>query len=77
MLGYFDWQQKTYRKIPVHEQVEVPADGDRASKIQTMTQQAARAFERAITAAPQDWHMLQRLWTADLDPSKAPTPAGA
>jgi hypothetical protein len=23
MLGYFDWQTKQYRKIPVHEQVEV------------------------------------------------------
>jgi uncharacterized protein len=23
MLGYFDWQTKEYRKIPVHEQVEV------------------------------------------------------
>lgn len=23
MLGYFDWQSKHYRKIPVHEQVEV------------------------------------------------------
>ena len=22
-LGYFDWEKKDYRKIPVHEQVEV------------------------------------------------------
>jgi predicted DNA-binding protein with PD1-like motif len=22
-LGYFDWQKKDYRKIPIHEQVEV------------------------------------------------------
>jgi uncharacterized protein len=22
-LGYFDWQRKEYRKIPIHEQVEV------------------------------------------------------
>jgi predicted DNA-binding protein with PD1-like motif len=24
-LGYFDWEKKTYEKIPVHEQVEVLA----------------------------------------------------
>ena len=24
-LGYFDWEQKNYKKIPVHEQVEVLA----------------------------------------------------
>ena len=25
VLGYFDWQTKDYRRIPVHEQVEVAA----------------------------------------------------
>ncbi len=34
--------------------------------VPTMTQQVARAFERAITAHPADWHMLQKLWLADL-----------
>lgn len=56
--------------ITIHEQVQMPATGDRNSKIQAMTQDVARAFESAITAHPQDWHMLQRLWTADLDPSR-------
>jgi KDO2-lipid IV(A) lauroyltransferase len=63
--------------LTIHEQVRVPAEGDRASKIQAMTQEVARAFEKAISAHPQDWHMLQRLWTADLDPAKAPMPQGA
>jgi len=63
--------------VVIHEPVAVPTEGDRESKIQAMTQEVARAFERAISANPQDWHMLQRLWTADLDPSKAPTPADA
>ncbi|HTR68645.1 MAG TPA: phosphatidylinositol mannoside acyltransferase [Mycobacteriales bacterium] len=52
--------------------VPVPDDGDRASKIQRMTQYVASAFESRIGKHPQDWHMLQRVWTADLDPSKAP-----
>jgi KDO2-lipid IV(A) lauroyltransferase len=61
--------------LTIHEQVHVPAEGDRASKIQAMTQQVARAFERAISDSPQDWHMLQRLWLDDLDPAKAKTAA--
>lgn len=32
------------------------------SDIPTMTQAAADAFETAIRAHPEDWHMLQRLW---------------
>ena len=51
-------------------------DGDRAAKIQRMTQQVAKAFESAIAEHPQDWHMLQRLWTADLDPARAAATAG-
>ncbi len=31
-----------------------------------MTQDVAAAFEDAIGAHPQDWHMLQRLWVDDL-----------
>jgi hypothetical protein len=32
-----------------------------------MTQEVARVFEAGIAAHPQDWHMLQRVFTADLD----------
>jgi KDO2-lipid IV(A) lauroyltransferase len=32
------------------------------------TQQVADAFSSAISAAPSDWHLLQRVFTADLDP---------
>lgn len=42
--------------------------------IATMTQHVARVFEEGIRAHPEDWHMLQRLWLADLDPGKAPRP---
>jgi phosphatidylinositol dimannoside acyltransferase len=62
--------------IRIHDQVRVPAAGSRAEKIQAMTQQLARAFEVAITEHPSDWHMLQRLWVADLDPARLPAPTG-
>ena len=36
-----------------------------------MTQALADAFATGIAEHPEDWHMLQRLWLADLDPRRA------
>ncbi len=54
----------------VHDEIPVPADGDRKSKVVAMTQQLATAFEQGIREHPEDWHMLQRLFVADLDPDR-------
>jgi len=35
-----------------------------------MTQQVAGVFEAGIAAHPADWHMLQRVFVADLDPER-------
>ncbi len=51
----------------IHAPVEVPETGTRAEKAAVMTQQLADAFASGIAEHPQDWHMLQRLWLADLD----------
>jgi lauroyl/myristoyl acyltransferase len=53
--------------------IPVPAEGTRKEKAAVMTQQLATAFEQGITDHPQDWHMLQRVFTSDLDPSRLPT----
>ncbi len=50
--------------------IAIPVDGDRDSRIQRMTQEMADAFAAGIRAHPQDWHMMQRLWTADLEPRR-------
>jgi KDO2-lipid IV(A) lauroyltransferase len=55
----------------VHPPVEVPAEGDRAHRTTVMTQQLADAYASGIAEHPQDWHMLQRLWLADLEPRPA------
>ncbi|MEU1082917.1 phosphatidylinositol mannoside acyltransferase [Streptomyces sp. NPDC005908] len=55
----------------VHAPVEVPASGTRAEKTSLMTQALADAFATGIADHPEDWHMLQRLWTEDLDPATA------
>jgi phosphatidylinositol dimannoside acyltransferase len=39
------------------------------------TQAMAAAFEPTIRAHPEDWHMLQRLWLADLAPRRAESAA--
>jgi len=56
--------------VHVHEEIPVPADGDRRQKVAAMTQQLAAVFEQAIRERPQDWHMLQRVFVADLDPER-------
>ena len=69
-----DWGAHIYPEIPV------PASGTRSEKVVMLSQQLARFFEAGITEHPQDWHMLQRVFTADLDParlSRLPGPAAA
>ncbi|MFI6351201.1 phosphatidylinositol mannoside acyltransferase [Streptomyces sp. NPDC050743] len=57
----------------VHPPVEVPESGSRGEKTSVMTQALADAFATGIADHPEDWHMLQRLWLADLDPAKGPS----
>ena len=60
-VGDTEWAVHVYEEIPV------PADGDRKQKVAAMTQQLAAVFEEAIREHSQDWHMLQRVFVADLD----------
>ena len=48
----------------------MPEIGTRAEKVAAMSQQMAQVFSEAIAEHPQDWHMLQRVFTADLDPAR-------
>lgn len=50
-------------RIWLHEPVE-PVPG--AQGLQQMTQSLADAFSRGIAIDPQDWHMLQRVFAADV-----------
>jgi len=62
------WYEGRDWGIRIHDQVAVPATGKVGGKVAAMTQQVADAFAEGIAAHPQDWHMLQRLWLADLPP---------
>jgi phosphatidylinositol dimannoside acyltransferase len=59
--GEHDWGAHIYQEIPV------PETGDRKEKVRVMTQQIAAVFEQAIREHPQDWHMLQRVFSADVE----------
>jgi lauroyl/myristoyl acyltransferase len=56
----------------IYDEIPVPATGTRAEKVAAMSQQLANAFSAAIAEHPQDWHMLQRVFLADLDPARLP-----
>ncbi|MDT0471624.1 phosphatidylinositol mannoside acyltransferase [Streptomyces sp. DSM 41014] len=55
----------------IHPPIEVPEAGNRAEKTSVMAQALADAFASGIADHPEDWHMLQRLWLADLEPRPA------
>jgi phosphatidylinositol dimannoside acyltransferase len=48
----------------------VPDDLPRAEKVPALTQQWVDALAAGIDRHPQDWHMLQKVFVADLDPER-------
>jgi KDO2-lipid IV(A) lauroyltransferase len=52
--------------------VETADVGTGRAAIATITQRCADHLAAAIAQHPQDWHMLQRVFVADLDPARAP-----
>ncbi|MDX6335843.1 MAG: phosphatidylinositol dimannoside acyltransferase [Streptosporangiaceae bacterium] len=71
------WFEGDHWGMHIHEEIPVPAEGDSKQKTAAMTQQVARLFEAGIRAHPQDWHMLQRVFVADLDPERPQHAAGS
>ncbi len=64
------WFEDDHWGVHISEEIPVPAEGDRWQQVAAMTQQVARAFEQGIREHPTDWHMLQRVFVADLDPER-------
>ncbi len=54
----------------VFDPIPVPTSGTEEEDIRTITQSIAGRFEIGIGQHPSDWHMLQPLWLADLDPAR-------
>jgi lauroyl/myristoyl acyltransferase len=64
------WYEGPRLTIFVDKEMPVPAEGDRRQRVTATTQQLARTYEAGIRAHPADWHMLQRVFVADLDPER-------
>jgi phosphatidylinositol dimannoside acyltransferase len=71
------WFEDDHWGAHIHEEIPVPAEGDSKQKTAAMMQQVARLFEAGIRAHPQDWHMLQKVFVADLDPGRLRRAAGS
>jgi KDO2-lipid IV(A) lauroyltransferase len=56
--------------------IELP-EGRLRDKVTAGTQRLADLFARGIAQRPADWHMLQKLWLADLDPRPEPAASPA
>jgi KDO2-lipid IV(A) lauroyltransferase len=55
----------SYSRIGIHidfRAIEISPSEIESEKISQTVQQIAQAFEIGIAQAPQDWHMLQRIW---------------
>ncbi len=64
------WFEEPGWGAQIHDEIPVPAEGTRREKVAAMSQRLAVAWEAGIRAHPQDWHMLQPVFTADLDPDR-------
>ena len=58
----------------MHDRVVAPKGVGRSEQIQQMTQQIADCYEAGVRERPTSWHMLQKVWRADLDPSRGRSP---
>ncbi|WP_181019897.1 phosphatidylinositol mannoside acyltransferase [Nonomuraea typhae] len=62
-IVYFDGEDWG---IDIGPEIPVPEEGTRQERTAAVAQALAEVFEKGISAHPQDWHMLQRLWLEDL-----------
>lgn len=58
--------------VRFHPAVADPGEGSTRDRVATMTQACADALSEGIRGHLADWHMMQRVFTVDLDPAKAP-----
>jgi phosphatidylinositol dimannoside acyltransferase len=64
------WFTESGWGVRIGDEIPVPAEGSRTEQRAAMMQQVARFFEDGIRQYPADWHMLQPVFLADLDPER-------
>jgi len=56
----------SYTETGIHidfKEVAIPISGSNDEKVAEIVQSTAKQFEQGISEHPEDWHMLQRIWT--------------
>jgi lauroyl/myristoyl acyltransferase len=66
------WYEGRQAKAEIYPPIDVPQDGEDEAAIAATTQAWADKIAIGIAEHPEDWHMLQPLWVADLDPARDP-----
>ena len=66
------WYEGRQAQAEIYPPIDVPQDGDDGEVIAATTQAWADQVAVGIAEHPGDWHMLQPLWVADLDPARDP-----
>lgn len=64
------WYEGRQAHAEIFPPVKISQDPDPEKAIIATTQAWADQIAKGIAAHPGDWHMLQPMWTADLDPSR-------
>lgn len=57
--------------VHMHPRVPIPTEGGLRERLSAVCQTVASRFEVSVSAHPTDWHMLSRLWLADLEEREA------
>ncbi|MET9709735.1 phosphatidylinositol mannoside acyltransferase [Nocardiopsis alba] len=65
------WYDGPFWNIRVHDEIPVAPGSSRSERIQETTRALARVFEGAIAEHPEDWHMLQPVFSADHEADRA------
>jgi len=55
----------SYTEAGIHikfDSVDIPSEGTESERIAAVVHSCANLFASGIKSAPQDWHMLQRIW---------------
>jgi len=70
-ISYYEGEQTHLAFLP---ELLAPAGLPLRERVQSLTQQFADIVGTAAREHPTDWHMLQRVWTADLEPTAGSSP---
>ena len=60
---YYDGPQTV---VHIGPRIDIPAQGSLRERLAMVAQSVTKRFEDSVSAHPTDWHMLSRLWLADL-----------